>query len=126
MGYNENQIKQAELNLKGYAPIVKEYSGFIVLAQTMQDYRGKCSRISRGDKDGFYTIKRALDMVLSEKKGFAIDYVTASAFVDKIASMTEYIEGEHYKFGLKGKMIPVIEYNELKKAAKEYDSEHLL
>lgn len=72
MGYTDKEIKQAELNLKGYAPIVKEYSGFIVLANSMHDYRGKCSRIGRGDRNGFYTIKRALEMGSDENSNCTV------------------------------------------------------
>lgn len=50
--------------------------------------------------------------------------VTASAFVDKIAPMAEYVQGKHYKHEYKKLMIPVIEYNELKEAAKQFDNEH--
>lgn len=60
MGYTDNEIKQAIDNIKHKAPIAREFSGFIVLAQTELDYKGKCNRIVRGDRNGFYTIKRAL------------------------------------------------------------------
>ena len=61
MIYNENDIKQAKLNLKHRAPIVKEYNGYIVLAHTIDDFNIKCNHILMGRKDGFFTIERALN-----------------------------------------------------------------
>ncbi len=57
-------------------------------------------------------------------KLFAIPNVSCCAFIDNIAPMTECIEGKHYKHEYKKLIIPVIEYNELKKAAKDFDNEH--
>lgn len=39
---------------KGKAPIVRIYSGFIILAQSEQDFKSKVSSIDRGDTKGFY------------------------------------------------------------------------
>jgi hypothetical protein len=60
MGYTDEQIEQAINNVKHKAPIAREYNGFIVLAQNELDFEGKRNRILRGDRFGFYTIKRAL------------------------------------------------------------------
>ena len=53
-----------------------------------------------------------------------IPVVTASAFVEKCATMAEYIDGKHYDNKYKSSWIAVIEYQELLKAAKEFDNEH--
>lgn len=43
--------------------IVDRYEGFIVIGQSQQDFRNKCSRIDQGDRKGFYT-EEAYDLGL--------------------------------------------------------------
>ena len=50
--------------------------------------------------------------------------VSCCAFVDEVAPMAEYIKGHHYKDEYRKLMIPVVEYNELKEAAKKFDEKH--
>lgn len=50
--------------------------------------------------------------------------VNCCAFVDEIAKHTEYIRGRNYKNEYRKLMIPVIEYNELKQLASDYDKRH--
>lgn len=61
--YTEMDIETAKriLKTKIGVPIVEEFNGFIVLAQSERDYRGKCNRILKGDTFGFYTVKTALN-----------------------------------------------------------------
>ena len=54
----------------------------------------------------------------------ALFSVSCCAFVDEIAPMAEYIKGHHYKDEYRKLMIPVVEYNELKEAAKKFDEKH--
>ena len=57
---------QKEINLaiqkltkKIGTPIVREFNGFIILANSERDYRSKTDKINRGDNFGFYTVERA-------------------------------------------------------------------
>tara|TARA_R110001592_G_scaffold362439_2_gene676220 strand:- start:491 stop:685 length:195 start_codon:yes stop_codon:yes gene_type:complete len=61
MTYTEKQIEKAINNVKHKAPIAREFSGYIVLGQNERDFETKCRKIVRGDRNGFYTIERALD-----------------------------------------------------------------
>ena len=61
MAYTDKQIEQAINNVKHRAPIVREFSGYIVLGQNERDFEAKCRKIANGDRVGFYTIERALD-----------------------------------------------------------------
>ena len=56
------EIEQAIENVKalGLARIVEEFCGYIIMAQSEGDLRGKQNCISRGDTHGFYTVERAL------------------------------------------------------------------
>lgn len=55
-------IEQAIENIesRNLANIVREYEGFIIMAQSEEDYKAKVSKINRGDCFGFYTVARAL------------------------------------------------------------------
>ena len=46
-------------NLKHKAPIVREFNGFVVLAQDERDFESKRRKIAYGDKRGFYTVEEA-------------------------------------------------------------------
>lgn len=59
MAYTEQQIEEAINNVKHKAPIVREFSGYIVLGQDERDFASKCRKIANGDRFGFYTIERA-------------------------------------------------------------------
>lgn len=51
------QMKDLLLDkLKDKAPIVREYGGFIILAQSENDYKSKAASIDRGDILGFYKV----------------------------------------------------------------------
>jgi len=76
-------------------------------------------------------IRKMIDIYECEGKpeylksgSFNLAGVNARAFVEEIGNLAEYIDGKHYK-DYKGNYIPVIEYNELRKAADEYDSLHV-
>ena len=60
--YTDEQIKKAEDNVKKrrLAKIVRHYDGYIIMAQSEQDYQAKVNCINRGDRFGFYTIEVAL------------------------------------------------------------------
>jgi hypothetical protein len=60
MAYTDKQIKKAINNLKHRAPIVRYFSGYIVLGQNEIDFEGKCRAIVNGDRVGFCTIEHAL------------------------------------------------------------------
>lgn len=62
--YTEEDIKIAVSNLekRGLAKIVRHYYGFIILAQSEDDFRGKCKCIDNDDSFGFYTVERAKDL----------------------------------------------------------------
>lgn len=61
---NTKQIEEAVeiVKKKNLACIVRHYDGFIIIAQSEQDYQVKVNRINRGDIIGFYTIKRVLQL----------------------------------------------------------------
>lgn len=60
---NEEEIKDlALLNLKNVTPIVREFAGFIVLAQDEMDFKSKITGIARGDRKGYFTIEMAAKM----------------------------------------------------------------
>jgi len=67
MEYSDEDIATAIKNVVGLgnAPIVREFCGFIIMAQSELDYRSKLMHITRGDTKGFYTIKRALRINMS-------------------------------------------------------------
>ena len=60
MAYTDKQIEEAINNVNHKAPIVREFSGYIVLGQNERDFETKCRKIANGDRLGFYTIERAL------------------------------------------------------------------
>ena len=52
----------------------------------------------------------------------SIDKISATAFVESCADMTEYVAGKKIAHRFRKYTIPVIEYNELRKAAKDFDN----
>lgn len=66
----------------------------------------------------------AQEYINSLERKLALFSVSCCAFVDEIAPMAEYIKGHHYKDEYRKLMIPVVEYNELKEAAKKFDEKH--
>ena len=54
-----------------------------------------------------------------------IQNVNARAFVESCENLTEYVDGSKIAHRFKMFTIPVIEYNELRKAADDYDSQHV-
>jgi hypothetical protein len=58
---NNSLIDKALSNMRGRARIVREWCGYIILAQNEMDYQKKCGKISSGDTNGFYSIKRAAE-----------------------------------------------------------------
>lgn len=58
----------------------------------------------------------------SEVKKLGLFKVSHSCFIDKIADKTTYIKGSEYDWEYRNMTIPVIEYNELKELAKEFDN----
>lgn len=51
--------------------------------------------------------------------------VGASAFVESCIDLTTYVQGSKIDHRFRKLTIPVIEFNELRDAAKKYDSKHL-
>ena len=47
--------------------IIRQYNGFIILAQDEKDYNIKVNKINRGDTNGFYTNKQLEQAVYSSK-----------------------------------------------------------
>jgi len=54
----ENYLKE-----KFGTPIVRHYDGFIILAQSESDFKGKRSKIARGHNLGFYRLKEVLTIL---------------------------------------------------------------
>jgi len=63
--HTEEQIQSAILNVRSLclAPIVRYFSGFIIMAQTENDYKSKKRKIERGCRDGFYSVDRAIEFL---------------------------------------------------------------
>jgi len=59
------------------------------------------------------------------KNNAVLPLVNARAFVESCGDMTEYVDGSKIAHRFKKFTIPVIEYNELRKAADKWDSEHV-
>lgn len=59
----------------------------------------------------------------AQKQGqkFPLDNVSVSSFVDSVAGKAVYINGKHYSNELREMSIPVVEYNELKQLAEDWD-----
>lgn len=59
MTYTEQDIENAIVILesRGLAPIVRHYDGYIILAQSENDFKSKVYAIQSGDILGFYTVK---------------------------------------------------------------------
>ena len=51
-----------------------------------------------------------------------IDKISATAFVESCGDMPEYVAGKKVAHRFRKYTIPVIEYNELRKAAKDFDN----
>ena len=51
--------------------------------------------------------------------------VSASAFVEDCRDLATYVDGNKVDYRFRKFTIPVIEFNELRQAAKKYDSKHL-
>lgn len=62
MKTSEEDIKKAIENVKSrnLANIVRHYYGYIIMAQSEDDFKSKVNSINNGDCFGFYTIERAL------------------------------------------------------------------
>lgn len=54
-----------------------------------------------------------------------LHFVNARAFVESCGNLAEYVDGSKIAPRFKKFTVPVIEYNELRKAANEYDSKHV-
>ena len=65
----EAEILMCEKYLKEKygSPIVKHYSGFIILAQSESDFKSKRNQITRGRNLGFYRFKEVLQIVNSKR-----------------------------------------------------------
>ena len=61
----------------------------------------------------------------SDKPALHKHCVNARAFVESCGNLAEYVDGSKIAHRFKNFTIPVIEYNELRKAADYYDSEHV-
>ena len=59
------------------------------------------------------------------KNNAVLPLVNARAFVESCGDMTEYVDGSKIAHRFKKFTIPVIEYNELRKAADKWNSEHV-
>lgn len=55
------KIQKAIEKGKTYAPIAREFRGFIILAQNEYDYNGKQRNIANGQTNGFFTIEGILE-----------------------------------------------------------------
>ena len=80
------------------------------------------------DKNSIYKLRQDIkyclsniDQHLMEKNGSTAKR-TATAFVESCADMTEYVAGKKIAHRFRKYTIPVIEYNELRKAAKDFDT----
>jgi hypothetical protein len=49
------------ISQKHWAPIIRCYGVFVILAQSEADYNIKVNNIRRGDKKGFYYVKDVLE-----------------------------------------------------------------
>jgi len=61
---NTKQIEAAIkiIEEKKLAFIVRHFRGYIIMAQSENDYQSKVNSINRGDAIGFYTVERALSL----------------------------------------------------------------
>lgn len=73
------------------------------------------------DNDKFYFMEYGKDSLMSLVKNCSTQNVSVSSFINSVANKAVYINGKHYSNELKKMSIPVIEYNELKQLAEDWD-----
>jgi hypothetical protein len=69
---------------KYHANIVRQYNGFIILAQNVSDYQIKVNKINRGDTKGFYTDEHIIQPILDYKYFVGCDPVDTLNWWQKI------------------------------------------
>ena len=60
--------------------------------------------------------------IKTPQQQLSIDKISATAFVESCGDMPEYVAGKKVAHRFRKYTIPVIEYNELRKAAKDFDN----